>query len=277
MSISLLVFDNTFLYTFDNTPKQLTFTKSLRFKEAVTEYTITLIHKNTLLPSDVEYNLQWLNVFIRACLLDKGYIEVRRNMVNPERKIPYPPSPQQPQVTLWEGVKFVVYPSISGINLAADKAFCIIRADTLLDQYNKSNKEQFARDVENSFIVTTHGSRTSSYRVIRVCFDKSPETTKFKRKVKKEKGEQKEEKEDGEVPPPEYVEESVSDYYSTRYNIQLQPHCPLLVCRPTGRGYSRCDYIPLDVARATGLFVYFLLHSLNCIIPLLINLLVQLN
>ena len=251
------------------TPEQLEFTKSLRFKEAVTDYTITLTHKRTLLPSDVEYNLQWLNVFIRTRLLDKGYIEVRRNMVNSDRKIPYPS--QQPLVTLWEGVKFVVYNSISGINLAADKAFCIIRAHNLLDQFKKSRPEQFVRDIENSFIVTTHGTRASSYRVIRVCLDKFPETTKFKRKVKKDTENQTEEKEDGEIPQPEYLEESVSDYYSARYNIQLQPHYPLLVCRPTGRGYSRCDYIPLDVARATGLFVIFTLYLLPCITYLFIH------
>lgn len=253
----ICIFDNTILYTFEKEAPTTEFVKQRKSKGETIEYKINLSLTNTLAPATIVDNLQWLNVFLRSVQRDSGLIEIRRNMVDPAQSIQIPHA----NIQLLGGTKFVIYRTISGINFTADKVFSVVQTEPLLALYDRTSKEEFIREVKNSFIVTIHTPKKLSYRVIDVLSDKFPETTKFRRAVVKskpsegasdEKEKEKEEGKEGEADV-EFQEETISEYYQDRYRIRLVPQRPLLVCRPTGRGTTRLDLIPLDVAFATGI------------------------
>ena len=135
----------------------------------------------------LEYDFQWLNVLLRSIQLEQGLVEVRRNMVDPTQAIPI----HNTDIELWPGAKFVIYRSLNGIKMVADKVFAVFRTRSLLQLYqNSHNQDEFLNDLKFSFVITKHTKRVLSYRVFDIIRDKTPATAFITRRVVKTKTEE---------------------------------------------------------------------------------------
>ncbi|KAK2950023.1 piwi-like protein [Blattamonas nauphoetae] len=236
------IYDNTSLFSYKDPIPQLEFDLERKrtdreTKEShVTKYKVVMELVHCFTPDgEEEYPFNWLNVFIRKLQEDDGFVNIKRNMLDPRFKRPI----NGTNLELWEGTRFVIYRGLSGVNLVADKTHGILRTDTVLQAYERTNsRPHLVEDLKNSFIVTHYGDRYSTYRIINVLTDKTPRTYTFPRY--QNDGSKK--------------DESVEEYYKDRYGITLTPDQPILMCKTTGgRASTRLCAIPMEVAHATGI------------------------
>eukprot|EP00770_Monocercomonoides_exilis_P002122 MONOS_2106.1-p1 / transcript=MONOS_2106.1 / gene=MONOS_2106 / organism=Monocercomonoides_exilis_PA203 / gene_product=Piwi / transcript_product=Piwi / location=Mono_scaffold00041:103554-106817(+) / protein_length=812 / sequence_SO=supercontig / SO=protein_coding / is_pseudo=false len=258
------VFDGTALYSYGQSIEEKTVELSRKRKDETHVYKLTVKSANVYVPSMPDFPYQWLNVFIRNIQQTKGFVQIRRDMLDPNDKTTIAGT----RLEIWNGTRFVIYRSISGPTLCADKAHAIMRTDTLLEQWKQARcrldspeAEMLRNQVKGMCIVTKYGQRCFPYIVLDMILNMTPKTYKFKRSVKienhkEEEGQPKDDKKpevEGEAQGEyEVKEESLEEYYMDRYNIRLEDDQPILVCRPSGRGGSRLAMIPLQVAYATG-------------------------
>ena len=134
------------IYTFQAEAPTTQFSKTRKYRDQIHEYSIELTLKNSLSSSRLDTNFQFFNIFLRELLFEQGYIEIRRNMVNPSLTTPFPAG----NLTIWSGSKFVIYRSIDGIKLSSDRVTGILRSQSLLEIWKKeyrSRPEAFVREL----------------------------------------------------------------------------------------------------------------------------------
>ncbi|KAA6398709.1 MAG: putative piwi-like protein [Streblomastix strix] len=235
-SPTIVVYDNTTLYSFGRVLDKTHFQVDRKKDQVETQFNITFDLVNSFTPDRMDYPYQWLNILFKRIQQQKGLLQIKRNMLNPNNRRNVPGT----NLELWDGTSFVVYGTMSGAKMVADKVHGILRTDTVLDFWRKNAKfniESAKEDLKGQHIVTKYGGRYVTYRIESIDELNTPRTLKFERKM--EGGQKK--------------EESVQDYFASRYKINLQSNQPLLICKPTGRGGSNTAAIPMEVAYSTGI------------------------
>ncbi|KAH7830482.1 putative eukaryotic translation initiation factor 2C [Monocercomonoides exilis] len=226
-------FDNTSFYSYNSEIKTKDFDLPRKYNDEEKSYHIHFELVNAYLPGNPNYPFQWLNVLVKEIQAKGGYIQIRREMLDPNQIKNIPGT----NLEMWFGTRLTIYPSITGVKTLVDQTHGILRTDTILEEWNRSGKS-CAETLKGQFIVTKYSSKYQTFRIVIVLEDQTPLTYKFKHK--NEKGEE--------------VEETIKDYYFSRYEIRLLDCQPLLLCRSTsGTGSSKLAAIPMELAFATGI------------------------
>ncbi|KAK2945278.1 putative piwi like protein [Blattamonas nauphoetae] len=223
----LCAFDNTSLYSFQSPPDTVQFQldDSIQGKKQSFKIGFELVREWN--PGDISFPLQQLNILLKRVQALNGSVQIRRDMVHPAHKQELP----QYGIEIWSGTRFSIYLSQKGPMMVADKIHSILRKDTVLDFLNKKDgirREDKVASLEGMFILTKHGEKIMTYRIVKVLTDQNPRTYTFPRRVGKD------------AP----VQETVEHYFKDCHKISLKPQQPLLLCMATGSGGVRSNSQP---------------------------------
>lgn len=112
---------------------------------------MSFTHKNVINPEADEFPLQCLNILFKKAQESLGYIQVRRDMLDPTAVL----TPRCTNIEIWEGSLFKVTQTDIGICINVDFSSGIIRKDTVLNYWNlNSGKIQIKDSLKNKSIVT---------------------------------------------------------------------------------------------------------------------------